>query len=200
LKISISTADGQKAQMDRFRIYVPNYGDAEVKYTVKTYTYFPGDTFFLGNSANQRLYVDDYISDVYIDAGLLWQDWMWNMGSYGAIYAWGDGFLYPLGWQNGWHTIKFTYGEIWAAGVLDFQYISCTNQKDKIGQPKFYAETLLESGMKFAEVTEEKFYAGSMWYDKTDPGKSKRYILTEQEFVFSDHYYGARICLGIGIG
>ncbi|MEM3827808.1 MAG: hypothetical protein QXP36_01135 [Conexivisphaerales archaeon] len=160
---------GEYAWLDRFRIYVPNYGDSEVRYTVKTCTYFPGDTFFLGSSANQYLYVDDYIDDVYVDAGLLWEDWMWNMGEYGAIYAWGDGFLYPLGWQSGWHTIKFTYGEIWGPGLLDFQYISQTNQPAKISNPRFWARISEPSSpyppgnIRHLKIYDVKAWAGSKW-------------------------------------
>lgn len=49
---------------------------------------------------------------------------MWDMGpTYGAIYAWGDGFCYPLGYLDppAWRDIEFTFGEIWQAGLLDFQ-------------------------------------------------------------------------------
>jgi len=169
LQFNIATASGEKAWMDRFRIYVPNYSNTEVRYTVKTYTYFPGDTFFLGSSANQYLYVDDYIDDVYLDARLLWQDWMWNLGSYGSIYAWQDGFLYPLGWQNGWHTITFTYGNIQGTGLLDFQYISQTNQPAKIGNPRFWAKIsepkspYSPGDIRYLKVYDVKSWAGSKW-------------------------------------
>ena len=41
-------------------------------------------------------YADNFIDDVCVD-GTVWQDWEWDMGEYEAIYAWGDGFCYPLG-------------------------------------------------------------------------------------------------------
>jgi len=169
INFTIKTANNEYAQMDRFRIYVPNYSDSEVRYTVKTYTYFPGDTFFLGSSANQHLYVDDYVDDIYVDVGLLWQDWMWNMGDYGSIYAWQDGFLYPLGWQTGWHTIKFTYGEIWGPGLLDFQYISQANQPAKIGNPRFWAKIsepkspYSNGNIRYLKIYNINSWAGSKW-------------------------------------
>ena len=186
INFTVKTAADEYAWMDRFRIYVPNYSDAEVKYTVKTYTCFPGDTFFLGGSANQHLYVDDYIDDVYLDAGLLWQDWMWNLGSYGSIYAWQDGFLYPLGWQNGWHTIKFTYGEIWGPGLLDFQYISRTNQRDKIGKPKYLASAKIYNLGDGITLNSAKIYGTSQW--ASDPGVSGRNftILTTFNVTYND--------------
>lgn len=134
INFSVKTTNNEAAWLDRFRIYVPNYGDNEYRYTVKTRTYFPGDDFFLGG------YADDFIDDVYLDVGLLWQDWMWDMGpTYGTIYAWGDGFMYPLGWRGpSPHDITFTFGEIGSSGLLDFQYISWTHQQARIGAPKFY--------------------------------------------------------------
>ena len=169
LSFHVATVASQCAWLSRFRTYVPNYSDAKVEYTVKTYAYFPGDTFFLGSSANEHVYIDDYISDVYVDAGLLWHDWMWNIGDYGAIYAWRDGFLYPLGWQTGWHTIKFTYGEIWADGTLDFQYISQSNQQAKIGNPRFWARIsepkspYPPGNIRHLEIYDVNAWTGSKW-------------------------------------
>ncbi len=91
LNFHVARASGQHAWLARFRIYVPNYSNNEYRYNITTHTNFPiDDDYFL------KGYADDYIDDVYVD-GLKWQDWEWDMGGYDAIYAWGDGFMYPLG-------------------------------------------------------------------------------------------------------
>ncbi|MDH7563594.1 MAG: hypothetical protein QHH24_01745 [Candidatus Bathyarchaeota archaeon] len=176
LQFHVATATGEKAWLVRFRVYVPNSGDNDVRYIVKTQTCFPGGTFFLGG------YADDYIDDVMVDAGLLWQDWMWNMGSYGAIYAWGDGFMYPLSWQYGQHLVTFAFGEIWLSGVLDFQYISWTNQRNKIEPPKFCAIGNLNQldPSSAHPIDSAMFYGGSMWKEESDPEFSERYFETRQ--------------------
>ena len=121
-----------EAGLIQFHTEVPDDGDDEVRYTVRTRTYFPGDDFFLGG------YADDYIDDVYVQVGLIWQHWEWDLGpNYGTFYAWGDGFMYPLDWQDGWKNVTFTFGEIQGDGLLDFQYISWTHQQDRIGRPRY---------------------------------------------------------------
>jgi hypothetical protein len=156
--------------MDRFRIYVPNYSDTKYEYTVTMHTWcsMKDDYFLIG-------YADDYIDDVCVD-GLVWQDWMWDMGEYDAIYAWGDGFMYPLGWQNGWHNITFTFGEIWLAGLLDFQYISKTQQPDRIGLPKFWTKVSATEASPYLKIYESKAWTGSKWL--STPGTSMRTITT----------------------
>jgi hypothetical protein len=168
LNFTVKTSANEYAWLDRFRIYVPNYNQQEVRYTVRTQTYFPGDDFFLGG------YADDYIDDVMVDVGLIWQDWEWNCTPYDTIYAWGDGFMYPLGWQYGTHPITFTFGEINATGLLDFQYISWTNQRNKIGLPKFYASTKITNLGSYITLNEGKIYAGSRWVSPEDPEISER--------------------------
>ncbi|MGC8940401.1 MAG: hypothetical protein ACP5KU_07905, partial [Candidatus Bathyarchaeia archaeon] len=75
--------------------------------------------------------------------------------------------------QNGWHTIKFTYGEIWAAGVLDFQYISRTNQPAKIGNPRFWGRIsdpkspYPPENTRHLEIYDVKAWAGSKWTSTT---------------------------------
>jgi len=156
LKISISTADGQKAQMNRLRIYVPNYGDAEVKYTVKSYTYFPYDEYFLVGCA------DDYINSVWVDASELWADWQWDMGpNYGAL--WNAGFCYPLGYEEGLRTVAFTFGEIWGSGLLDFQYVSRSNQKAKIGNPVFWSSISTSEASSYIKIYKSQVWIGSKW-------------------------------------
>ena len=126
------------------------------------------------------------IDDVYLDAGLLWQDWMWNLGSYGSIYAWQDGFLYPLGWQTGCHKITFTYGNIQGTGLLDFQYISRTNQRDKIGKPKYLASAKIYNLGNGITLNSAKIYGTSQW--ASDPGVSGRNftILTTLNVTYND--------------
>jgi len=96
------------------------------------------------------------------------------MGEYGAIYAWQDGFLYPLGWQTGWHIITFTYGNVQGTGLLDFQYISWTNQKDNIGKPKFWTKSFTPSYSDLFYVEDASAIAGSKW--TSDPGRLLRQI------------------------
>ncbi len=195
--IRIRTYSGESVWLDRFRIIVPNYSDTEVRYTVKTSTYFPGDEFFLGG------YADDYIDTVKVDVGLKWHDWMWNCTSYDTIYAWGDGFMYPLGWQTGWHTITFTFGEIWGGGSLDFQYISWTNQKDKIGKPKFYAVGNLNRA-DYITINSAMFYGGSRWKFEDDPEFSERYFEARQiinaTYDDGDYWFTTSFEVGLGLG
>jgi len=198
INFSVQTSAGEYAWLDRFRIYVPNYSDNKYEYTVKTRTYFPGDTFFLGG------YADDFIDDVYVDVGLIWQDWEWDMGSsYGAIYAWGDGFMYPLEWQYDWHNITFTFGEISQAGLLDFQYISWTNQKDKIGKPKFYAVGNLNQA-DCITIDSAMFYGGSKWKFEDDPEFSERYFEARQiinaTYDDGDYWFTTSFEVGLGLG
>ncbi|MCJ7423948.1 dockerin type I domain-containing protein [Candidatus Bathyarchaeota archaeon] len=196
----VITSAGEPAWLDRFRIYVPNFINVEVRYTVKTETYFPGDTFFLGSSANQHLYVDDFIDDVYVDVGLIWQDWMWDMGVYGAIYAWGDGFMYPLGWQSDWHSITFTFGNKGYSGLLDFLYVSWTNQPAKIGPPKFYASANTENLGNDITLNGGSIYGNSQW--ASEPGISERNttILTAYNVSYSDGNNWFNTCLEVTLG
>jgi len=177
---------------------MPSYGDAEVRYTVKTCTYFPGDTFFLGSSANEHLYADDFIDDVYVDVGLVWQDWMRDMGAYGAIYAWGDGLCYPLGEiQKPDLTVTFTFGEIWSEGLLDFQYVSFTYQASRIGNPRFRAENSItkEDGAPYGLYS---FYGASKW--SGNPGLSNREIAVAHDInVIGPGFYG-EFSLQVGLG
>lgn len=186
-----------KAALTKFRVGVPNYSEDEVKYTVKTTTYFPGDDFFLGG------YADDYIDDVWVDASLKWQDWMWDMGpTYGAIYAWGDGFMYPLPTWEPWHTITFTYGEIEGAGRLDFEYISWSNQRDRIGNPRFYASANIMNLGSHVTLNEGKIYGGSRWESPEDPGISERTYETRTTYnvSYDDGSTWFDACLEVGAG
>jgi hypothetical protein len=178
LNFNVTTASGNYARLTRFRVYVPNYSDNEVEYTVRTHTYFPGDDFFLGG------YADDLIEHVYLDAGLLWQDWEWWDG--GTIFAWGDGFMYPLGWQYDWHNITFNFKEIWAAGMLDFQYISRTSQSAKIGPPKFYASAKINNLGTDITLNNAYIDGGSQWAG--NPGVSARNatLLTTYDVMYND--------------
>lgn len=169
LRFHVSTASSGYAWIDRTRVCVPNYGDTEHRYTVKTNTYFPGDTFFLCG------YADDYIDDVMVEVGLIWHDWQWNSGSYGTLYAWRDGFMYPLEWQSGTKLITFTYGEILGAGVLDFRYVSWTHEQTKLGKPKFYCKAenpVVVAGPLRIDVKE--VYGSSKW--DAEAGTSGRSI------------------------
>jgi len=130
---------------------------------------------------------------------------MWNLGSYGSIYAWQDGFLYPLGWQNGWHIISFTYGNVQGTGLLDFQYISWTHQRDKIGPPKFYALAIA-----FSETTERAAgnveytmaYSGSKWGGEI--GTSTRFFETrlrvDCNFTSGGIWGRGKFEIGLGVG
>lgn len=195
---NVTTASGEAAELARFRVCVPNYINTEYRYTVKTCTYFPGDDFFLGGFA------DDFIDDVYVNVGLIWSDWEWDMGSnYGAIYAWGDGFMYPLGWQDMWRNITFAFGERDLGGLVDFQYISWTNQRDKIGQPKFYAAGNLNEA-DHIEINSASLYGGSKWKDESDPEFSERYYAVRQaisaRYDDGSKWFDASIEVGLGLG
>jgi len=178
LNFHVATAGGDHAWLPRFRIYVPNHSDNEYKYTVKTQSNFPiSDTFFL------KGYADDFIDDLKLGGGLIWQDWEWDMGpAYGATYAWGDGFMYPLGYLDpaAWRDVEFSFGEIWAAGLLDFQIISWTNQQSRMGKPGFYCKAenpvVLHSPL---QINYSNVYGGSEWH--SEAGTSWRSISATYE-------------------
>lgn len=198
LSFDIATMSSIKAQMDRFRIYVPNYGDDTYEYTVKTWTTFSmEDEYFLVG------YADDYIEQVHTD-GLLWQDWMWNCGEYGTIYAWGDGFCYPLGRKNKDYSVEvsFTYGEIWASGLLDFRIVSWTNQKAKIGKPKYYASASIMNLGGYITVNNGNIYGGSRWDDPDKPEISERTYETRTIYNVSYNdgtvWFNTELEVGVG--
>jgi len=162
LQFHVATASGQSARLARFRIYVPNYSDNTYNYTVTVLSWFPGDRFYL------KGFADDCIEDVWLDVGHLWRDWEWDNGEYGAFYGWGDGFLYPLGRLGPQsHVITFTFRNK-QAGLLDFRYVSLSNEPDLIGNPIFRAENII-GGFWY-----QSFRAGSSWSDS--PGISNRNI------------------------
>lgn len=180
LNFHVATGASQYAWLVRFRIYVPNYSDTKYEYPVTTTTWcsMKDDYFLIG-------YADDFIDDICVD-GLVWQDWMWDMGpNYGAIYAWGDGFCYPLGnLENNTglnaYSISFKFGEINATGLLDFQYISWTKQQDRIGRPKYCAKVDIVPASEYLIIYESSAWTGSEWI--SHPGRSLRTITTTVEF------------------
>jgi len=151
-------------------------------------------------------YADDFIDDVHVD-GLVWQDWMWDMGEYGAIYAWGDGFRYPMGnLANNTglnpYQITFTFGEIWWTGLLDFQYISWTNQRDRLGSPRFRASASITGLGSHVTLNEGKIYGSSRWDSPTDPENSERTyeIRTTYNVSYNDGTTWFNACLEVGVG
>jgi hypothetical protein len=195
----VETASGQPAWLSRFSIYVPNYSNNACNYTVTTHTWcsMKDDYFLIG-------YANDSINNVCVD-GLVWQDWMWDMGAYGAIYAWGDGFCYPLGnLENNTglnaYSISFNFTEIWEAGMLDFQYISRTSQSGRIGRPKFYASAEIDNLGTYMTLNNAKIYGGSLWADS--PGVSERNvtILTTHNISYNDGDSWFNTILAVEIG
>ena len=201
LNFHVATAASQYAWLSRFRVYVPNYSETEYRYTVKTQTYFPiSDYYFVGG------YADDFIDDIKLGGGLIWQDWQWDMGpQYGSIHAWGDGFLYPLGYLDpaAWRNIEFTFGEIWLGGLLDFQMISWTHQKDTIGPPKFRAIGNLNQADHIT-INNAMFYGGSSWKSEADPEFSERFYEARQiidaSYDDGSTWFNASIEVGLGLG
>jgi len=199
LQFHVATASGQPAWLSRFRIYVPNYSDEPYEYTVTTHTWcsMKDDYFMIG-------YADDYIDDVHVD-GLVWQDWMWDMGAYGAIYAWGDGFCYPLGRlpKETLYDISFKFGEIWCGGLLDFQIVSWTNQRDRIGNPRFCAVGSL-SQADYVTINSAMFYGGSKWKFEDAPEFSERYFEARQiinaTYDDGDYWFTTSFEVGLGLG
>jgi hypothetical protein len=162
----------------------------EYRYTVETSTILPiDDHYFL------KGYADDFIDDLYLD-GLYWQDWEWDMGSmYGAINAWGDGFLYPMGYrQKEPLDVAFTFWEKEDSGLLDFQFISWTHQRDRIGNPRFRAVGSLDQAS--TTIDSAMFYAGSKWKFEEDPEFSERYF--EARHVINCSIGSFEIGLGLG--
>ncbi|MDH5732720.1 MAG: hypothetical protein OEY88_02900 [Candidatus Bathyarchaeota archaeon] len=204
LSFHVATAAEEYAWLARFRIYIPDYSDTEYEYTLtpNTWCTMKDDYFLIG-------YADDYIDDVCVD-GTVWQDWEWDCAPYDTIYAWEDGFCYPLGnLENNIggnaYDMSFKFSEIEESGLLDFQHGSWTHQRDRIGRPRFYAisDVNLEQTHYNAQITEKKLYGGSQWY--MEAGSSKRYITTVQEFVWIEDrgpagQWGARLRLETGIG
>ncbi len=166
VNFSVVTAAGEVAWLYRFRVCVPNYAPAEAGYTVKTHTYFPPtDTYYLGG------YADDDISDLYVGVGCLYQDWEWNSQSGPSISGWD--FMYPLDRLGGWYDTSFNYGNV-GKGILDFQYLSRTQQLDKVGEPKFRSQMYAPdpSFAAFLTLYDEPVFAGSEW--NSIPGSRQR--------------------------
>ncbi|MEM2368255.1 MAG: hypothetical protein QXQ50_08505 [Candidatus Bathyarchaeia archaeon] len=129
INFTIKTAQDEYAWMDRFRIYFPNYSDAEYQYTMKTRTYFPYDQYFLSGRA------DDYIKSVWVDASELWCDWEWDIGpNYGSFYA-GE-FCYPLDYRENWRDVKFTFGEICGRRIIRLPVCFKVKSTSKNRKPK----------------------------------------------------------------
>jgi len=210
LNFRVVTATWQYAWLVRFRIYVPNYSDKEYRYNVSTILNLPLDDYYFLSG-----YADDYINDVYW-GGLKMRDWQWSLGSE-KIYAWGDGFLYPLVWPaHGFQPFSLTFGEIWGGGLLDFQVVSWSFQRDRLGPPKFYASADLSEGKysifpwdpepePYCNVTEAKLFGGSLWVSEESPEISNKYFETRlrinatSEDEFHD-YLDVSAEVGLGLG
>lgn len=201
LNFHVATAVGEYAWLPRFRIYVPDYSDNEYKYTVKTHSNFPiSDRYFI------KGFADDYIDDIKLGGGWLYQDWQWS-SYWTAIYAWGDGFNVPCGYLDpaDWRDIELIYG-VMSGGILDFQILSFTEQPDKIakGTPEFWASVMALPGYSI-EMKDKKLYAGSQWY--SDPGLSERKIVVSQELYFAsyrdvaphDLFWDAKVRFDVGV-
>lgn len=178
---------GPKAWLCSFRIIVPSYGDIEHRYKVTTNMTIPmRDRYFLTGYAN------DFIDDILVD-GLLWPHWEWWSGEQAkSIYGWGDGFCYRLGdWlEKDWYVLKFDFGNYEGDAKLEFQVISFTNEKDKIGRPKFWAHVESAGGFPYTKIRDRKFYGGSAWTG--NPGISERKIVAVQE-IYLEARDGARL-------
>jgi hypothetical protein len=201
LKFHVATANGVYAQLNRFRIYVPNYSSSNIGYSVTTNTYFADADYFLGGFADKSI---DNVHTTW-SQGPNWPGWMWNTGSVagslGAIYGWGDGFMYPLGTPGvGSHSLGFKF-ENYGAGLLDFEYTSRAYEPAKIGQPKFYASATTSNLGWGMTVNNAKIYGSSQWLG--NPGVSERNVnlLTTYNVSFSDgsgDYFYAPLDIALG--
>lgn len=82
INFAVKTTNNEYAWLDRFRVYVPNYSDKEYRYTVKTHSNFTiSDRYFI------KGFADDYIDDIKLGGGWLYQDWQWS-SYWTSIYAW----------------------------------------------------------------------------------------------------------------
>lgn len=209
LNFSIRTEDSEHAYawLDRFHLDTPNYTDNGVTYTIKTRTYLPEDTYFLIG------YADDYIQDVYSGNDLKWSDWQWQLDPQNIIWAWGDGFSYPLGEydSNAWHDMSFTYGEIWQGGVLDFQYASWSQQRNRFGPSKFYANANLSRNkysrfpwkvdpIPYCDANEGQLFGGSKYMDATRPEMSNRLFETRLRINAVNDYPDLNVTAEVGLG
>jgi len=177
-----------EAGLVQFTVEVPDDGDNEVRYTVATTTWinFKDDYFMIG-------YADDFIDDFCLD-GTVWQDWEWDCSPYDTVYAWGDGFCYPMGNLDknigtNSYDISFKFGEINATGLLDFQYVSWSKQKDRIGPPKFYSETSITNLGGGITLNEGVVHGSAEWKSPTDPAGSERSY--EIRVILDVNYTGA---------
>ena len=182
LHFCVSTVAGNCAWLDRFRVYVPNYSANEYRYTVRTPTWFPlSDRYFI------RGFADDYIDDIKLGGGWLFQDWQWS--TFETLYSWGDGFNVPTGYLDPPDTrdIELTLGVI-SGGLLDFLVLSFTKQPKRIarGTPEFWASVMALAGFN-QKLLDKKLYAGSNWCG--DPGLSERKIIVSQELYIATYAY-----------
>ena len=138
LQFNIATTLGEKAWMDRFRIYVPDY-NVKSEYIVRTTTNFTNyDLYYL------KGYADDYICNFKVNS-IQWYEWQWS-GKQETIYAWKDGLLYPVfnSKESGVFHVEFTFGNINSTGLLDFQFLSWEHDRVKIGKPRFWTQTKIK--------------------------------------------------------
>jgi len=201
LNFHVATTAEEYAWLSRLRVYVPNYSDNEYRYTITTHTNFPmSDRYFI------RGFADDYIDDIKLAGGWLYQDWQWE-SDWKTIYAWGDGFNVPCGYLDPpyWRNIELVYGVI-SGGVLDFQILSFTEQPEKIakGTPEFWASVMANEPINM-EMLYKKLYAGSEWYG--EPGLSEKKITVAQELCFARYAYAggpllwdAKVRFDVGVG
>ena len=204
LNFHVATGANQYAWLSRFRIYVPNYSDNEYRYTVKTHSDFPiSDRYFI------KGFADDYIDDVRLGGGWLYQDWQWESHNWKTIYAWDDGFNAPCGYLDpaAWRDIEMVWG-VKSDGLLDFQILSFTEQPEKIarGTPEFMASVDSYPWTWGGRILDRKFYAGSEWCG--EPGLSERKIVAGQEIYFAEYrdvppydlFGDAKVRLEVGVG
>jgi hypothetical protein len=197
LSFHVATATSQYAWLSRFRTYVPNYSNNEYKYIVGVWTTFSmeDDYYLIG-------YANDSIEAVCTD-GLLWDNWTWNLGSEN-IYAWGDGFSYPLGRRLRDYSVwvNFTFVEIQDDGLLDFQVVSWTFQQDRIRPPRFYACANIMNLGSHITLNEGKIYGGSRWDEPDKPEISERTyeIRTTYDASYDDgtDWFNAELEAGVG--
>lgn len=197
LRFHVATASEQLAWLARFRVYVPNYDETEYEYTIKTTTNFTNyDLYYLTGFA------DDYIWKFKVDS-TQWNEWQWDTGAE-KIYAWRDGFLYPVfdGKESGVFNVEFNFSEIWASGLVDFQYVSWEHQGERIGKPRYWSSVELEAGEGLS-IYETTVYWGSKW--DGDSGTSRRSFETaiEMEVNNTDDdliSFPYKVQLGISVG
>lgn len=165
---SITTSAGVYASLYKFRVYVPNYSSNLYGYRISAKANFYNDWYWLCGNSN------GYINNVCLGYATLWNSWEWSTASPVSLNGLNCKYpLSPYGPIKDAYTVNFTY---WSsgAGLLDFQFVSQSQQTQILGPPDFCATANMYNLSPCTTLYGENLEGGSSWVGT--PGMSQRNI------------------------